>query len=226
MKWDRSKSQMSDEKRELWRKHTITGDLKEVPGLGAAAEKVFKNEKNKIVNTYQLLGDMLKHLERPLEGKAAINEFGDILYDRLKSFGVSGGHIHTIVHALIEKVENGIQIQKIGIPESQMKDEQWTATRKMKSNTGKYVLSGNFEADFHYIGPDTVRKLGEHEENPLTSSWQLLGVFLEHYDPKNPDKSLENFNTALQSYGNLKYKAIAAQCAEILIEGCLIVNRK
>lgn len=226
MKFQPNKSRTPEEKRLAWKAHTITGDITEVPGIGDSIAEVLAAVG--ITNTFQLLGDMLKHLPGPLDGEAAVQTFGDKLYDRLKGFNVSENWVHTIIMALLDKVENGIQIKEIEQrPESRINDEQWGRTRKMLSPSHKkYVLGGVMHKDFHYISEATEQKFSDHKQNPVKNSWQLLGIFLEHYDPSDIDGSLERFDTALKGYGNMSHKAIAAQAVEILCTGCLIVKRK
>mmetsp|Transcript_124052 Transcript_124052/g.243347 ORF Transcript_124052/g.243347 Transcript_124052/m.243347 type:complete len:117 (-) Transcript_124052:92-442(-) len=78
----------------------LTGDLNEVPGVGAATIKIL-NE-NGISTTYQLLG---KYLMLKEEGVEPV-EHADRFYFWLKSINTPGGFRAGIVHSIAEKVNS------------------------------------------------------------------------------------------------------------------------
>ena len=90
---------------EEFRTGTLTGDLKEVPGIGPAAEKLLSGEG--IVNTFQLVGQYMK-LAQTSPSSAGNLEIDTYLLNQdfwqfLKTAKISS-HRSAIVKAISDKV--------------------------------------------------------------------------------------------------------------------------
>mmetsp|Transcript_4648 Transcript_4648/g.6050 ORF Transcript_4648/g.6050 Transcript_4648/m.6050 type:complete len:129 (-) Transcript_4648:146-532(-) len=103
--YDPRRSKVSDNSMEQFRTGTLTGDLKEVPGIGPAAAK--RLEEEGILTTYHLLGHYMKMAEMTK------NDDDDMVVDTyllnqqmwqfLKGASISA-HRSAIVKAVSEKV--------------------------------------------------------------------------------------------------------------------------
>lgn len=61
--YDPKKSKVSEDVMHTWRTSDVTGDIKEVPGIGPATEMLLADdvrEEGRITNTHQLIGHYLK----------------------------------------------------------------------------------------------------------------------------------------------------------------------
>lgn len=105
--YDPKRSRVSDDKMDQWRRAQITGDLVEVPGIGAAAVKKLAEADegaDKITNTYQLFGKFLM-LKGPGHGDEIMVESVEHtqkFWEFLKNRGISS-HRSAIVKAIAEK---------------------------------------------------------------------------------------------------------------------------
>jgi hypothetical protein len=86
-----------------WRTEPVTGDLNEVPGIGAAAIKKLAECDDRITNTYQLFGKYLLLKGPDLKGhKVQSMEHNEKFWYFLKSTGIVV-HRSAIVKAIAEK---------------------------------------------------------------------------------------------------------------------------
>ena len=77
----------------------ISGDLKEVPGIGPATEE--KLRENQISTTFQLLGKFLMLKEEGVESV----ELCDRFWYWLESIGTPAGHRGGVVQAIANKLD-------------------------------------------------------------------------------------------------------------------------
>lgn len=211
------KSQLTDEKKGLWCSSKLTGDLNEVPGVGKAT--IEKLVKEGIHNTWQLIGDMLKHVDGEFTDEKSIKKFGDKYWNRLvRDFASPAGHAHTVIHALVEKVSEGFRLPGVPMPASAITDDQWNRLRSMKNAQGKFRLSGDISEDIFTIGPALAKKLNDGDPDNIENTWQLVGLFLEFYTG-DAAKDLAAFELKLKSYSGLRVREVAAQMVEIIGSG-------
>lgn len=221
--FDLNKSHLTTEKLSGWQSKVLTGDLNEVPSIGP--KTIEKLNKVGIFNTWQLIGDMLKHVAGTFDTKQAINRFGNTYWNRLVvDFASPAQHAHTVIHALVEKVSSGLSLPGVPMPQSAITNEQWTKLAKMKNRNGKYILTGNIADDIFYIGPEYAKKLGDDSGiDNIKNTWQLVGLFLEFYTG-DADKDLAAFEAKLKTYEIRRVRDIAAQLVEIIGSGIQLRN--
>ncbi|KAL3943276.1 MAG: hypothetical protein SGBAC_002647 [Bacillariaceae sp.] len=105
--YDPRKSKVSDDTMEVWNSSQVSGDLKEVPGIGPAAVKKLAEADegpDKITNTYQLFGKFLM-LKGPGHGdeiEVEPLEHTQKFWEFLKNRGIAA-HRSAIVKAIAEK---------------------------------------------------------------------------------------------------------------------------
>ena len=104
--YDPRRSKVSDGTMELWRSSPITGELKEVPGIGPAGIKKLaepEEGEEQITNTYQLFGKFLMLKGPDTDGhKVESLEHCEKFFQFLKNRGISS-HRSAIVKAIAEK---------------------------------------------------------------------------------------------------------------------------
>jgi hypothetical protein len=105
--YDPRKSKVSDERMDIWRAGTVTGDLLEVPGIGPAAKAKLADDPMitcRITNTYQLIGQYLMLKGPDEDGQTvSVGETNKKFWFFLKMKGISS-HRSAIVLAISEKV--------------------------------------------------------------------------------------------------------------------------
>lgn len=95
---------------DVWRNSPVSGDLKEVPGIGPSAiEKLAKDDMNdvyRITNTYQLIGVYLLMKGPDVDGEeVTVTQLNHKFWYFLKSKGITA-HRSGIVLALNSKVSS------------------------------------------------------------------------------------------------------------------------
>lgn len=99
--------QVSNETLEIWRASAVTGNLNEVPGVGPAAIKLFKEDPDpmtRVTNTHQLIGQYLM-LKGPDDDDnfVSVSELNQKFWFYLKAKGIKA-HRSAIVLAISDKV--------------------------------------------------------------------------------------------------------------------------
>jgi hypothetical protein len=102
--YDPTKSKVSNNTMEVWKNADVKGDLKQVPGIGAAAvDKLGAadvEENERITNTHQLIG---KYLMLKGPGDVTFSELNQKFWYFLKAKGITA-HRSAIVLAISDKV--------------------------------------------------------------------------------------------------------------------------
>jgi DNA uptake protein ComE-like DNA-binding protein len=212
-------SALTEEKKGLWVSKQLSGELNEVPGIGKAT--IQKLREHNIHNTFQLIGDMLKFVEKPFADEKVVQSVGDTYKKRLVTeFGCNARHVDTVIHALVEKIGEGFKVQGVPMPQSAITEEQWARLRAMANKGERIILSGNIAQDVLFIGPQRTKSLASHETDPITNTFQLVGLFLEFYTgPGHAESDLKAFEEKLKSYGGLRVREVAAQLVNMIGSG-------
>jgi hypothetical protein len=124
--FDPNRTRVTDDTQAEWLRTIITGDLREVPGVGNTTIMKLAECSDNITTTYQLLG---KFLLLKGQGIGTI-EHADRFYYWLELIGTSAGHRSSVVRSVAEKLQ--LQFPDIYDEEIYSKDEEEEdATKKL-----------------------------------------------------------------------------------------------
>eukprot|EP00808_Paulinella_micropora_P025096 g81093.t1 len=220
-------SRMTQEKAQAWLSASLTGDLKEVPGLGD--ETVERLRRENIANTFQLLGDFLMQIEEPAKTPQQLQTLAPSFKKRLTELNSPPQYRVAVADAMMMKVCSGFKlpagVQVERVSSTKMSQEKWDEFNKLLKDVpgqmGKqYWLTGDLTQDFAFIGEKTAKNLAKSE---VTSSFKLVGKYLKCIDLENPEKAGADFKEFLGKQGQgIQSSAIVAQVQQVVDRGLAV----